>query len=169
MKHLIFLALALVTFSISSNSQAGTVKELTYSESIIWRAAVRFIRVDSGYNILEKDKDSGYLLFEYKDGDMICNASFEIIPVNIDNKKIVRLQITVSGQPSYIESLLFTKLQRKLRHEYGFPPEAEYVNPPVDLTDPDLKSDKKTTKESGNSDKEEDLEVTEEKLDEEVE
>ena len=160
MRTIIFSAVMILMMA-SSFAEASTSKELTYSEAVVWRCAVRFVRVDAGYKIVEKDKDAGYMLFEYNDAGKISSASIEILPVTKSDKKYVRVQIHVSGQPSYIESLLFTKLERKLKHEYGFAPDAEYVTPPVDLTgssketEEKIKKDKKESADNNNETEEE--------------
>jgi len=108
--------------SVSLTARAATAREMTYSQSTVWRCAVRFLRVDSGYRILEQDRDTGYLLFEYLDSGRAYNGSFEIMEVTKNGGRVVRVQLNVAGQPKYVENLLFTKLERKLKSEYGFPP-----------------------------------------------
>ena len=68
MKKTLIAAVLGAALALPSLGAARTDKELTYRENEIWQSAIRFIRVDSGFKILEKDKDAGYLLFEYKDG-----------------------------------------------------------------------------------------------------
>jgi hypothetical protein len=167
-KNFIFIIVLFALLSGSEASFASTARNLTYSESIVWRCAVRFIRVDSGFKIIEKDKDAGYMLFEYRDGGMVSNGSIEVLKITKEDKKLVRVQINVAGQPSYIESLLFTKLQRKLKHEYGFPPEAVYVSHPVDMTGKSKVKDNTAGGSSGDE-SEDDLEITEDDLNENVE
>ena len=155
--------------SLSVPAAARVDKKVTYKESIVWRCAVRFVRVDLRYKIVEKDKDTGYLLFEYLDGEKIYNGSIEILPVVQNNQKFVRVQVRIENQPSYVESLLYNKLARKLKSEYGAPPAPETVRIPKPA------GEKNNSDETGGSmdgeelDGEEDLEVTEDDLEDSVE
>jgi hypothetical protein len=130
--RLLTLTLALGTLLAGTNSHAIVSRNMTYRESLIWRCAIRLIRVDLGYQLIEKDIDSGYLLFEYKESDRLMTGSIEILPVESEGRRFVRVQINLTNQPSYVESVLYNKLERKLKSEYGQPPEAEKIEPPVD-------------------------------------
>ncbi|MBN2716382.1 MAG: hypothetical protein JXX14_11045 [Deltaproteobacteria bacterium] len=130
MKKLIILTALICTMLASTVTSASISKELTWSESTVWRCAVRFIRVDNGFQILEKDKETGYLLFEFKDAGRTTNGSLEILRVVKNDREYVRIQMNLHGQPKYVESLLFNKLERKLKNEYGVAPTAKSVAPP---------------------------------------
>lgn len=129
MKKLVLALVGLQLLLLSGMAEASISRELTYSERIVWRCAVRFIRVDNGYRILEKDKDTGYVLFEYSDSGRTTNGAIEVLKVVKNNREYVRVQLNLHGQPKYVESLLFNKLERKLKSEYGMAPAAKQVVP----------------------------------------
>ncbi|MBN2342671.1 MAG: hypothetical protein JXX29_16630 [Deltaproteobacteria bacterium] len=164
MKNGIFLLCVAMVMGFGSMSQAAISKELTYSEDTVWRCAVRFLRVDSGYKILEKDKETGYLLFEYAENGATYNGSFEVLKRVVNNHEVVRVQVNLHGQPKYMESLLFNKLEKKLKNEYGMAPAPKYVGPPTEDagTEKDAKPDDgKAVDEDAT---EEDLRITEDDL-----
>ena len=111
---------------------AGTERELTYKQTQVWRSAVRFLRVDQGFKIIEKDKSTGYILFKYQDSGRTYQASMEIVPTVKQQRKVVLVKMNISSMPSYITAVLFDKFSRKLKNEYGTPPPAEIVLSQVD-------------------------------------
>jgi hypothetical protein len=166
----LFLSVALLGIAFSSPAEARTERKLTYRASQIWNSAVRFLRVDMSYKIIEKDKETGYLLFEYKDGGRAYQASFELIPAVTQGRKIVRARMRIQGMPSYVEAVLIDRFLRKLRNEYGAPPPAELAVPdkPEKAGGAAEKSADAVDEGEGAED-EEDLEVDEEKLEESAE
>ena len=164
MKKLVLALVGIQLLLLSGVAEASISKELTYSESIVWRCAVRFIRVDKGFRILEKDKDTGYVLFEFTDSGRTTNGALEVLKVVRNDREYVRVQLNLQGQPKYVESLLFNKLERKLKNEYGVAPSAKQITP-----DTPTETDKSGSSETGSSNvddsaTEEDLQVTEDDL-----
>ena len=104
---------------------AKTKRDLTYSYRTIWTTSIRLLRADRGYEITDKDKDSGYILFVYPgDGSVKeCRASLEMVSTtDVNGFKVVRLMLEIAHQPSYVEIDLLDRLERKLREERGEPP-----------------------------------------------
>ena len=164
MKKLIIWPALICTLLTTTVVQASITRELTYSESTVWRCAVRFIRVDKGFQLIEKDKETGYLLFEYTDSGRTSNGSLEVLRVVKNNREYVRVQMNLHGQPKYVESLLFKKLETKLKNEYGVAPAAKYVEPP---TTPASEEGEKSASDANAVDEnatEEELRITEDDL-----
>ena len=101
---------------------ARTTRETTYSYERIWSAAVRFLRVDNGYKIIEMDKETGYVMFEYPDGGRILNGSVELVNQDRSGTEVIQLGLRIQDMPTYVETVLMDKLVRKLRDEYGEAP-----------------------------------------------
>lgn len=116
----LFLVLSSEHAGASVESRSGYTKNQTYN------GALRYLRVDLGYEVTEKDPEAAYLLFRYfSDGKKTAtNGSIEIV----EQRDSVRLQVRVPDLPRYQEELLSEGLLRKLREEYGEPPRRE--NPP---------------------------------------
>jgi hypothetical protein len=99
----------------------GRVQETCpYTRAQLFQSALRFIRVDSGFTLTEKDEASGYLLFEYPTGqnNETTPGSFEII----EHDSSVQLIVRIPKLAEHHERLLVKQLFDKLRSEYGEPP-----------------------------------------------
>ena len=110
---------------LPATATAKTKKDLTYSFKAVWTTAIRMLRADRGYKITDKDRDSGYILFVFPGSGSVkeCRASLEIVDTVDENRfKVVRLQLEIAHQPSYIELDLLDRLESKLREERGGPP-----------------------------------------------
>lgn len=115
-------------------SRAKKVEELTYRYNQIWSSAVRFVRVDNGFPIIEKDKKTGYLLFEYKDAGRSLSGSLELVPVVEHGKRLVKVTVRIQGMPTYVESVMLGGLVKKLKQEFGAPPPARRVAESIDCS-----------------------------------
>jgi hypothetical protein len=111
------LGLVLAAGSVSARSE----KTLAYPRDPAWSAAVRFIRVDAGLKVIEKDNEAGYVIFEFKEEQKTFRGSLELIEVVKDGRKLVRFVMTIEDRPQWVEIELLTKLERKLRAELGTP------------------------------------------------
>ena len=128
MKHFsISIIVAALVMTATSGVEAKTDRDLTYRSSLIWRSAVRFLRVDQNFKVLEKDKEAGYLLFEYTDAGKTYSASMEMVPMVKNKKRYVRASIRIDAMPSYVETVLIDRFLRKLKEEYGVQPPARMV------------------------------------------
>ncbi len=91
-----------------------------YSKPQTYSAALRYLRVDLGYEIVEKDPDAAYLMFRYSPTGRRSpiHGSIEVI----EAKGKVKLFVQLPQMPSYHEVVLRDGLLKKLRQEYGAPP-----------------------------------------------
>ena len=137
MRRCCFLVVLSVGLLISGVGHAKTDRDLTYRYGQIWSTLVRFLRVDNGYKILEKDKDDGYILFEYTDTGRTCQSSFQLVATIVEGRQYVRSQLHIADMPTYVEIVLQDRLRRKLREEYGTPPPARTVKLDGDKGDDD--------------------------------
>lgn len=110
--------------------QAEARREQTYAYpfSRVWNAAVRMLRVDFDSPITEKDKDSGYFLFDYPDSGKQHPGSVEVIRVQDNGVEAVRVVMQLPAMPTYVEQMMLDHLARKLGQEYG-PPRAPKSSP----------------------------------------
>jgi hypothetical protein len=168
-KTALFLVVVLIGIAVCGNAEARAERRLTYRASQLWSSAVRFLRVDLGYKIVEKDKETGYLLFEYKDAGRAHQASLELIPAVYEGHKIVRARVRIEGMPSYVEAVLLDKYLRKLKNEYGEPPPAEKVAAEKEPVKKKKSGEGgESTAEDEDLEDEEDLEIDEEDLEDSV-
>jgi hypothetical protein len=104
-----------------SVAEARQSIDLPYPIEQSWNAAVRLVRVDMGFAITERDRESGFLLFTYRDTTRSSAASIELIPADVGGVVGVRVVVQIPAMPTYMERHLLTRLDRKLHDDYGEP------------------------------------------------
>lgn len=103
-----------------SVAEARFSGEVGYSYAETWQAAVRLVRVDLGCTITDRDEEMGYVLFEYRNAGRSYPGSLEVVR-STDERGTERIRVTVqvSAMPSYVERMIFDRLTRKLREDFG--------------------------------------------------
>lgn len=125
------LALLLLVLATASPADARTVKIYSYPVDQTWPAALRFLRVDEGCKIVEKDAEAGYVLFELADGGRTYAGSLELARVKDDDgRPSTKGIVNVAQRPTYVEQGLLDRLEAKLRDELGEPPDPPAAPPP---------------------------------------
>lgn len=115
-------ALVLGTGLCAAAAQARTMEVVPYPIADVWPTSIRFLRVDRGFPIREKDESAGYVLFDYTDGPKPCRASLELIhALDPEGRDATRLAVTIPDLPRRYELMLIDKLVTKLREEQGPP------------------------------------------------
>lgn len=102
------------------NAQARVTAESHYTKAQNYSAALRFLRVDKGFEVVEKDADAAYLIFRYptpERKDQTVTGTIEVVELD----DAVTLIVKLPQMPEYHERLLSDQLMRKLRDEYGSP------------------------------------------------
>jgi hypothetical protein len=92
----------------------------SYTKAQTYSGALRYVRVDLGYDVVEKDPDAAYLIFKYtapgtKDA---ATGTLEVVEAGGS----VRLFVSLPRLPEYQERIFRDGLLKKLRDEYGPPP-----------------------------------------------
>lgn len=124
---------------LAQAGQARVEDTCEYSKSQVFRSALRFLRVDQGITISERDEESGYLLFDYPlDKSATTPGSLEII----ERGESVKLVVTIARMPEHHERLFVSKLLEKLRADYGELPRTKKKPKPVPDSDKDESDDK---------------------------
>jgi hypothetical protein len=130
--------LALGSLGLSSSAEARVSGEVSYSYSQTWQAAVRLVRVDLGCPISDRDEDMGFMLFEYRNAGRSYPGSVEVVRTT-DERGVERIRVTVQvpAMPSYVERMIFDRLTRKLREDFGEArsprrPQPPAVSPPAE-------------------------------------
>ena len=126
------LALAVVLVW-AGGAQAKREQSYAYPYSRVWTAALRMLRVDFNSPITEKDRESGYFLFDFADGAKSYPGSVEVVRITEEGVETARVAIQLPGLPSYYEQMLLDRLTRKLAQDYGAPVEPKPpAEPPAD-------------------------------------
>ena len=95
---------------------------VAYPYESVWPAAVRFVRIDRGWKIVEQDKEAGFLRFELYEEKKSHTASLELVrTTDADGRVAVRMQLSTSDLARFQEAPILDAIARKLRDELGPP------------------------------------------------
>ncbi len=114
------MLLAAGVFPLSVQARAGS--EIPYGYEQIWSAVIRLVRVDLRMTIDERDKELGFVLFQYREGKREFPGSIEIVQEKDQNQKLtMHAVVQIPGMPAYVEQVMLDQLKRKLKDDYGPP------------------------------------------------
>ena len=61
-------------------------------------------------------------MFELKDDGKVFAGALEVVQHSEDGRKVVKLVLTISDRPDYMEAQVLERMLAKLRQEHGDPP-----------------------------------------------
>lgn len=139
MRQLLVLSCVLALCLAPVDAAARAKGDVSYPFSSVWTTLVRLVRVDLGCAITEKDKEEGYLLFDYEDAGRTVPGTIELVRSKRGIQEIVSLVVQIPAMPSYVERMVIDRLERKLREELGAPrqPAAPPAPAPQPAPEPD--------------------------------
>lgn len=123
---------------------------LPYPADQVWSTAIRYLRVDRGFSVVERDRDAGFILFEFGLGQAASTAeegpkghgSLELIATaDASGRPAVKLQISTDAGPSYLPHAIADGLAAKLKTDHGqpapppSPPPSPAPTPPPEAPD----------------------------------
>jgi hypothetical protein len=116
------LAVLTLATLVPLEAAARTDLVLPYSVGEVWPSAVRFLRIDRGYVVKEKDEPSGYVLFELEEGKRTYRGAIELVRRRDDDgREATRIGISLPDLPRHFEQALLDKLAQKVRDDHGPP------------------------------------------------
>lgn len=117
------VAHALALTAVMGSAAARSERTTYHGYDQVWSSSVRFLRVDEGFEILEKDADAGYVLFAVKQDNKQFRGALELVRIKDERgRPAIRLVLRIEDRPTYVEIGVLERLERKLREEYGEPP-----------------------------------------------
>ena len=122
----------LFALGFASNADARAQSDLPYGVSEAFSTAMRFVRVDRGCKIVDKDADAAFVSFECNEDGKVKRGSLELIKVPMG----VRTQVTLGDDTHGMEIRWLELFERKLREERGTP-----TPPPPPAAAPTTKKD----------------------------
>jgi len=115
---------------VAQSATARVGGDSEYSKAQTYSGALRYLRVDLGYEVVERDPDAAYLIFRYQPpGQNKSNATGTVEIVDTDGH--VKLFVQIPTMPEYHERVLRDGLVRKLHDEYGVAPHNPAPPPPA--------------------------------------
>ena len=127
-RALIVAALALALVLSAGRVGARVEADSEYTKAQTYSGALRYLRVDLGFEVVEKDSDAAYLVFRYEPPGQQKNESLGTVEI-VDSGEHVRVFVRIPRMPEYHERVLRDGLLRKLKDEYG-PPLPRKPEPP---------------------------------------
>jgi hypothetical protein len=116
------LLAALLLALAAGPARARSASILPYPVAEVWSSGVRFVRVDRGYTLREKDQASGYILFELSEGGKSYKGALELVrATDEDGRDATRASFSLPDLPRHWEAMLLDKLAAKVREERGPP------------------------------------------------
>jgi hypothetical protein len=122
-------SMVLLALSRAPDANASSAYTSPYTYDQTFGTMLRLLRVDMGLKIVERDKELGYILFEYtspESGTRVSNGSAELV----DGKNGVQVALQLPQMPRYHEQMIVDQLAKKLQDEHGAPPRKEAPPPP---------------------------------------
>ncbi len=116
------VALALAVAFGTSSANAKATYESAYGYDRTWNAALRLVRVDNGWKVVEKDEASGYILFDYTSPESSKPTPGSIELVRGQKSTAVSVLVQLAALPRYHEQVMLDALAAKMRREYGDAP-----------------------------------------------
>ena len=133
-------AAALVTAALLGGSHTAHAKEKTdlgWSFAEVIGTSLRFVRVDRGCKIVDKDEVAAFMIFECP-GDPGKDPKRGALEFYRTEKSDgVRVQVSLADEPGYVEKRFLVLLERKLRDERGNPVMPTKNPPPPQPPAPD--------------------------------
>jgi hypothetical protein len=121
-RSVLALAAGLFAAALAPSAGARVDGSSSYTKAQTYSGALRYVRVDLGYELVEKDPDAAYLIFKYTPpGQSKNNAVTGTLEV-VEAGGNVRLFVSLPRMPEYHERVFRDGLLKKLRDEYGAPP-----------------------------------------------
>lgn len=122
MRLVAFAWFAMASLS-ASPAAARAQSDLPYAMSEAFSTAVRFVRVDRGCKLVDKDAEAAFVSFECSDDGRVRRGSLELfrVPAQGPQKEMVRAQVTLGDDTHGMELRWLELFERKLREERGTP------------------------------------------------
>lgn len=114
---------------------------LPYPVDLAWPTAIRYLRVDRGFEIADRDQDAGYILFEFEHGERKGRGSLELFATkDAAGRSASHVQVSTNLGPMHLPQAIVDGLSTKLKRERGQPPPPpprEPSEPPKDPKEPE--------------------------------
>lgn len=117
----LFLVLGVATLLVVGRARARVEADSGYTKLQTYSGALRYLRVDLGYEVVEKDPDAAYLIFRYAPNRTTKDPPTGTVEIVATDSR-VKVFVQIPRMPEYHERVLRDGLLKKLREEYGVPP-----------------------------------------------
>lgn len=115
----------------TSSASLAHSRVLPWPVDTVWPTAVRYLRVDRRYKIVDRDPEAGFVLFEFEldrasaddDDAPKGHGSLELFATtDAAGRPSAHVEVTVEGGAAHLPFAIVDGLHTKLREERGTPP-----------------------------------------------
>ncbi len=112
---------------------------LSYPLDQVWTTAIRYLRIDRGFELTDRDEESGYLLFEFTlaEGGVGSGSLQMFATVDVSGRPSASVQINTAAGPLHLPNSLLDGLAAKVRSERGQPKAPPTPEPPPEQDKPE--------------------------------
>ncbi len=106
---------------------------LSYPFEQVWPTAIRYLRIDRGFMVTDRDEEAGYMLFEFPlDGGRMGNGSLEMFATeDPSGRPSVSVAVNTGAGPVHLPNAILDGIAAKVRSERGQPaPPPKHEQPP---------------------------------------
>ncbi|MEO6953102.1 MAG: hypothetical protein ABI321_14980 [Polyangia bacterium] len=134
------IAATLLLAPVVANAKAKA--ELSYRLEEIYSTALRYVRVDRGCTITDKDPEAAFVMFECPVSDggadkKVSRGALELFHNGPRGRDAIQLAVSLSDEPHGAELRWVELFERKLREERGAPVAAPKPAPQPQEKSPD--------------------------------
>lgn len=99
---------------------------LPYPVDHVWGASIRYLRVDRDYAIVDRDEETGYIVFEIPlHGEAKGHGALEAFSTKDASGRVsTQVQISTEAGPTHLPHTLLDGIAKKVRAERGQAPTA---------------------------------------------
>lgn len=120
-------------------------RTVSYPLTQVWPTALRYLRVDRGYTLVDRDAEAGFVLFDVplgRPGDTeskVARGSIEMFATeDLSGRAASKIRVSTDAGPSHLPHAIAEGLAKKLRDERGAPaPPPPTPKQPPKTTPPD--------------------------------
>lgn len=114
-----------------AGTRLSQTRVLPYPVDQVWGAAIRYLRVDRDYAIVDRDEETGYIVFEIPlSGEAKGRGALEAFSTKDASGRVsTQLQISTEAGPTHLPHTLLEGIAKKIRSERGQAPRAPAPKP----------------------------------------
>ena len=122
--------------AFAASTRLSHARVLPYPMEQVWPTALRYLRVDRGYTLVDRDAEAGYVLFDFPAGPIgdgsastggeeeirVGRGSLELLAtVDASGRPSVKVQVSTDAGPTHLPHAIAEGLAAKLKSERGQP------------------------------------------------
>ena len=112
---------------------------LSYPIDQVWPTAIRYLRIDRGFEITDRDSEAGFVLFQFPlEGARLATGSLEMFATHdAAGRPSVSIAVSTSAGPVHLPNAILDGIATKVRGERGQPAPPPRQEEPPKQDDPE--------------------------------